>query len=299
MKPITAAVLQAAQTGFNATFQRGFETVTPSWMMIAMLLPSTTKTETYGWMRDLPGMREWVGQRVVNNLESEGAQLTNKDWEHTIGVDRNDIEDDALGIYSLMFSQQGEIVARHPDDLVWAQLALGFAAKGFDGKTFFSATHVGYDRKGKETAYSNLQGGAGAPWILADLSRSFFKPLIFQERKKAEFVALNNPSDANVFMDRQFLFGADARYVTGFGFHQLAFGSKDALDAANFEAAQLAMETQRRPDGSPLPVKATHLITGPSNRAAARTLLEKEYLAGGENNPHYQAVELHISPWLE
>lgn len=79
-------------------------------------------------------MREWVGQRVIHNLESAGAQLKNKHYEHTIGVDRNDIEDDKLGIYAPMFSMQGEIVARHPDELVWGLLPTGFATTGFDGQ---------------------------------------------------------------------------------------------------------------------------------------------------------------------
>lgn len=295
---ITADSLRALQQGFNAAFMQGFGAVKSNIDLIVMRVPSGTKTENYGWMKELPGMREWVGQRVIHNLEASGAQLTNKNYEHTIGVDRNDILDDQLGIYAPMFSIQGEIVARHPDELVWGLLPTGFATKGFDGQYFFDADHVGYTADGAETSWSNTGGGAGAPWFLMDLSRSFMKPIIFQDRQKAEFVSLNRPTDTNVFMDRQFLFGVDTRYVAGFGFHQLAYGSKAALDATNFAAARLALETQRRPDGSPLPVLATHLVTGPSNRAAAEVLLKKEYLAGGENNVYWKAVELVIDPRL-
>lgn len=295
---ITPQTLSALQQGFNAAFLQGFGAVAPSWMQVAMRVPSTAKVENYGWMKELPGMREWIGQRVINNLESAGAQLVNKDWEHTIGVDRNDIEDDRLGIYAPIFSMQGETVGRHPDELVWSLLPQGFTIKGFDGQPYFDADHVGYDENGVETSWSNVQAGSGAPWFLMDLSRSFMKPMIFQERRAAQFVALNRPDDQNVFMDRKFLFGADARYVSGFGFHQLAVGSKITLDATNFEAARLALETQRRPDGSPLPVRATHLVCGATNRAKAEALLLKEFLAGGESNSHYKAVDLIVSPWL-
>lgn len=295
---ITAASLAALQQGFNAAFLQGFGSVAPTYGLVAMTVPSAAKTENYGWMKDLPGMREWVGQRVINNLESQGAQLTNKTWEHTIGVDRDDIEDDRLGIYNPMFSMQGEIVARHPDQLVWSLLPNGFAIKGFDGQYFFDSDHVGYTAGGAETSWSNTGGGAGAPWFLMDLSRNFMKPMIFQSRKQAQFTAMNRATDANVFMEKRYLFGADARYVAGFGFHQLAYGSKAALDAAAFAAARTVLETQRRPDGTPLPVMASHLVTGPSNRAAAEAILKKEYLTNGETNVHYKAVELVINPHL-
>jgi len=295
---INAAALLALQQGFNAAFLQGFGSLTPTWEQIAMRVPSTADVENYGWMKELPGMREWIGQRVIHNLESSGAKLKNKNYEHTIGVDRNNIEDDKLGIFAPMFSMQGEIVSGHPDQLVWGLLPTGFSVNGFDGQYFFDTDHVGYTAAGAETSWSNTGGGAGAPWFLMDLSRTFMKPLIFQDRRKAEFVSLNRPDDTNTFMDRQFLFGVDTRYAAGFGFHQLAYGSKAPLDAAAFAAGQLALETQRRPDGSPLPVTATHLVCGPSRRAEAKAILEKEFLAGGENNTNYKAVKLIVNPQL-
>ena len=295
---ITAISLAALQQGFNAAFTMGFSGVKSTHDLIAMRVPSTTKTENYGWMKDLPGMRELIGQRQVLNLESATAALTNKTYEHTIGVDVDDIADDRLGIYTPMFQMQGEIVARHPDELVWGLLSTGFAAKGFDGQYFFDGDHVGYTAAGAETSWSNTGGGAGAPWVLADLSRNYMKPIIFQERQKAEFVALNRPNDQNVFLDNQALYGAKARYVAGFGFHQLAYGSKATLDAASFVAARLALQTQRRTDGSPLPVLATHLICGPSRQAEAEAVLNADRLANGATNTLYKAVQLVVDPSL-
>lgn len=295
---ITHATLAALQQGFNAAFMQGFGAVASTWNQVAMNVPSSADAENYGWMKELPGMREWVGRRVVHNLESTAAKLVNKHYEHTIGVDKNNILDDKIGIYAPMFSMQGEIAARHPDQLVWSLLPQGFAVKGFDGQYFFDSDHVGYDKDGAETAWSNTGGGSGSPWFLMDLSRTFMKPLIFQDRSAANFVSLNREDDPNVFLDRQYLFGVDARYTAGFGFHQLAYGSKQTLDATAFSAARLVLETQRRPDGSPLPVMATHLVCGPSSRAAAEGILKKEFLAAGETNLNYKAVELVVNPWL-
>jgi phage major head subunit gpT-like protein len=296
---LTPQVLTALAQGFNAAFLRGFESSAPTYQQVAMVIPSTSDAENYGWMKDLPGMREWVGQRVIHNLESTTAQLKNKKFEHTIGVAQDAIEDDKLGIYNTVFSQQGEIAGRHPDDLVWGLLPTGFTAKGFDGQYFFDADHAGYDRDKSETSWSNVQTGSGAPWFLMDLSRTYMKPLIFQNRKGVKFVRKTRDDDDTVFMEGTYLFGADARYTAGFGFHQLAFGSKGALDAANYEAARLALSSQFRPDGSPLGIKATHLVCGPSNEAKARTLLMKERLANGEDNIWNGTAQLIVSPWLE
>ena len=141
---ITAPVLLALQQGFNAAFLQGLGSVKPTLDLVAMRVPSTADTENYGWMKELPGMREWVGQRQINNLEASAAQLKNKTYEHTIGVKRENIEDDKLGIYTPMLSMQGEVVARHPDELVWGLLPVGFSTTGFDGQYFFDTDHVGY-----------------------------------------------------------------------------------------------------------------------------------------------------------
>jgi len=294
---ISNATLKALNQGFQQVFMSGFGSVTPTYTQIAMVIQSKTKIENYGWLKELPGMREWIGARVIHNLEATSALLENKDWEHTISVSRTAIEDDELGIFNNIFSMQGEVVASHPDELVWGLLPNGFSTTGFDGQYFFDTDHVGYNAAGAEVSWSNTGGGAGQPWFLADLSKNFMKPLIFQNRKAPQFVSMTRVDDDNVFMNKEFVFGADARYVAGFGFHQLAFGSKATLDATNFKAARLALGTQRRPGGRPLPVRATHLIFGPSSRDAVEDLILTEYVAGTKN-PLYKAVDLIESPWL-
>ncbi|UOA07626.1 Mu-like prophage major head subunit gpT family protein [Methylobacter sp. S3L5C] len=294
---ITQGVLRALGQGFQAAFLQGIESVKPQWPLVAMEVQSTAKIENYGWMRDLPGMREWVGDRVIHNLEATNYQLINKNWEHTIGVDRNDIEDDQLGLYRNRFAMQGEVAAQHGDTLVWSSLLLGNSTIGLDGQYFFDTDHVGYDAAGVEAVYSNYAAGAAAPWFLMDLSRTYMKPLVMQKRQDVKFVNLDRETDDNVFLKRQFMYGADARYNVGFGFHQLAYMGKTALDVAAYAAARVAIGTQRKPDGSSMNVMPTHLLVGPSNEAAARQLIRLENI-GGTTNPWYNSVELVIVPAL-
>lgn len=296
---ITPATLNLLAQGFNAAFRRGIDAAQPTFDQVVMRVQSTGSAENYGWMKDLPGMREWVGKRLIHNLESVPYTVKNRHFEHTIGVNADDIEDDKLGIYSNMFASQGEVAATHPDGMVWGLLPDGFAAKGFDGQFFFDTDHVTYNDAGAEVSWSNTGGGAGNGWFLLDLSRTYSRPLVFQERTSVRFTRKNRAEDDNAFMENQYLFGCDARYEAAYGFHQLAYGSKQALDATAYEAARIALASQRRPDGSKLAVKGTHLVVGTSNEAAARTLLNAEQINGGDSNIWRGTAQLIVCPWLD
>ena len=118
-----------------------------------------------------------------------------------------------------------------------------------------------------------------------------------QTRKAPTFVSKDNDTDEQVFLRRQYLYGVEARYAVGFGFHQLAYGSKSALDITSYAAARAAMGSQRKPDGSSMNIKPTHLIVGPTGEAAARAVLKTEY-AGGESNTWFNTAELVVIPAL-
>lgn len=295
---ITAPALKALSQGFQAAFLKGIESVDSKWPLVAMEVKSNARLENYGWMKDLPGMREWVGDRVIHNLEATNYQLINKHFEHTVGVDRDDIEDDQLGIYANRFAMQGEVAAQHPDTLVWQSLLAAFLTTGLDGQYFFDTDHVGYDASGVETTYSNMAAGVAAPWFLMDLSRSFMKPLVMQRRQEVRFVQKTRDDDDTVFAARTFLYGADARYNVGFGFHQLAYAGKVALDATSYAAARVAMGTQRKPDGTSQNVMPTHLLVGPTNEAAARSVVGVANLASGATNPWFNTAQIVIVPAL-
>ena len=139
---ITTPNLQLLNQGFNAAFMQGWDSVAPTWQQVAMEIPSGTDAENYGWMEQIPGMREWIGQRQIHNLKSTGVQVKNRDWEHTLGVDVNAIADDKYGTFALAFKMQGEVVRSHPDGLVWGLLPDGFATTGLDGQYFFDTSHA-------------------------------------------------------------------------------------------------------------------------------------------------------------
>lgn len=282
-------------TGFKAAFNTGFRSSAPMFEKVATVVPSNNASEDYAWLGQWPQLREWIGDRQVKNLAANKYNIKNKKYEATIGVPREDLERDNYGIYTPLFSEMGYAAATHPDNLIWALLAAGFAGTlglAYDGQYFFDTDHpVGAG------SVANTDGGSGAVWFLLDTRRPL-KPLIFQKEKDYQLVSMTREDDEKVFMTGEFRYGVDARCNVGFGFWQQAWGSKQTLNTANFDAAMAAMMAFKSDEGRPLGISPNLLVVGPTNRAAARALIEAETLASGASNTNFKAVELFVCPWL-
>ena len=81
---------------------------------VAMTVPSTGSSTNHAWLTQIPGMREWLGDRLVNNIESDNMTVTNRLFEGTIEMPRADIEDDQHGIYRNLAALQGDNMTQLP-----------------------------------------------------------------------------------------------------------------------------------------------------------------------------------------
>lgn len=289
--------LTTLNTGYKANFQRGFAGVAPMWEKIATRVPSATAAEEYGWLGAFPGMREWIGERQIKNLAQHGYTIKNRRFEATVSVPVTAISDDQHGIYAPMMEEMGRSAADHPDTLVYGLLKDGFSINCYDGQFFFDTDHpvIGADRV--ERSVSNFQAGASAPWFLLDTRRAL-KPIIFQERKKPQFVAKDDPADDRVFMKDEYVYGTDSRGNVGFGFWQMAFGSKADLTEANLQAAYTAMTTLKGDEDRPLGILPNLLVVHPSLKFKADELLKAQLKNGGASNIMQGLFESLSSPWL-
>ena len=138
---ITPQNLRGIYVGFNTIFNKELGDYNPLYPEIATVTPSTTDTETYAWLGDIPGMREWIGEREIQNLTASEYTIKNKSYEATIGIDRDVIEDDRIRLWSSNISALAQNAAKNPDKLIFRLLAEGFTSKCFDGKPFFSDAH--------------------------------------------------------------------------------------------------------------------------------------------------------------
>lgn len=283
---------------YNGVFQRGFARGASEVDKVATTVPSTTASEHYAWLGQWPKLREWVGDKIVKQIEGHDYSLKNKDYESTVGVDRNALKDDVYGVYAPMFEEMGYAAAIHPTELVMSLLAAGGTTLCYDGQNFFDSDHP-VEVDGVEASVTNQDtGGGGDYWYLLDASRPL-KPLIYQRREAYEFVQKTEAKDDNVFFRKQYLFGVEGRGNAGFGFWQQAFRSAQTLNATNFVAARKAMRNFKSNEGRKLGIKPTLVVVGAGNEQAARDLFLTERNANGSTNNLNGAVEILVSNQID
>ena len=300
---VTGANLELLHQAYNARFRKGLigRQAAAQWKEVAMETTSATREEQYGWLDALPGLRRWIGDRTLNQLSQSKYALENLDWEETVAVDRNAIEDDQYGVYGARFQAMGEAAAAHPDEVLWPLLKSGFGddnGMAYDDQYFFDTDHKFVDQYGVEQSQANTDGGGGTKWFLLD-SRHMARPLIWQVRKPAsDIVMMTDPQDEHVFSRREFRFGIDCRDAAGFGFYQTCWGSGQTLDQAHYETARRKLQEMRKDGGRPLGIVPNKLIVPPELEAAARKTVVVDRLANGAENPWAGTAEVVVVPWL-
>ncbi|MGF9798632.1 Mu-like prophage major head subunit gpT family protein [Brevibacillus agri] len=138
---INQQALNGLYTNFKSIFNEAFQNTVTNWEKVSTKVPSVTREENYKWLGQLPRMREWIGDREVQNLGAFDYTIKNKDFELTVGVERNDIEDDAIGLYTPIIQDLAYNTATFPDEMVFGLLKDGFTNLCYDGEPFFSENH--------------------------------------------------------------------------------------------------------------------------------------------------------------
>lgn len=290
--------LTAVFLNLKTTFNKAFDAAEAQWSQTAMRVPSGSSQNNYDWLSRFPRMRKWIGEKTVKSLKAFTYTIVNDDWEATIEVDRNDIQDDNLGIYAPMAQDAGFSAQQLPDEIVSELKNDAFSNQCYDGQAFYATSHpVGKStasNKGTKaldvstkakavasygaarTAIMKMKDDEGRPlglmpdtlevppaleatartlteaqkldddspnpykgtatvivnprltsdtaWFLHVTSRPV-KPYIYQERMAPTFVQQTQPDTDNVFMRKQFRFGAEARAAGGYAFWQMSYGS--------------------------------------------------------------------------
>ncbi len=271
---INAEALARVYTAFTAVFNNAFKTTETWYERVAMTLPATTRIVDYKFLLDFPMVREWIGDRQISSLEPKAYQVESKDWEATIEVDRNDIEDDQLGLFNPIVAALAQEAKKHPEKLVAELLKNGTTTPCYDGENFFDTDHpVG------SGSTSNYDAGASTAWYLLDTSRAF-KPIIFQLRRGVQLVRMDRPEDEPVFLRKKFRYGVDYRGAAAYGLWQLAYCSTQELNATYYASVRGAMMSLTNAEGVPLGIKPNLLIVPPALEAQAREILQAQFIVG-------------------
>ncbi|HGB9989831.1 TPA: Mu-like prophage major head subunit gpT family protein, partial [Escherichia coli] len=224
---------------------------------------------------------------------------------------RDDFEDDNLGIYSPLFQEMGRAAAAQPDELVFAALRDGVKVACYDGQNFFDTEHPVYPKVDGTGDVKNVSNKfvaqtaeksdyTGPAWYLLDCSRAV-KPLIYQDRRKAELVAQTKVDEGRAFTDNEFVFGASARRNVGYGFWQMAYMMQAPLTLDNLWLGWSAMREFTADGGRKLGIKPTHIVVPTSLEKQAVQLLERELFADGNttvSNEMKGKLQLVVADYL-
>lgn len=138
---VNKANLTAVFITLKTTFNKAFEAAPSVWEKTTMKVPSGSSQNDYTWLSRFPKMIKWLGSKTIKALEAFTYTVVNDDYEATVEVDRNDIEDDNLGIYAPMAKEAGFSSKQLPDEIDAELKNNAFANLCFDGQYFYDTDH--------------------------------------------------------------------------------------------------------------------------------------------------------------
>jgi len=199
---VNKTVLAQAFIALSTLFNKTFDAAPSQYKEIAMVVPSSTAANDYKWLSNFPQMKEWIDEKSVKALAASSYTIANKDWEATVEVDRNDIEDDQLGIYKPQAEMAGYSAKQLADEIVFTLVSQGFDNKCFDGETFFSTTHkvkkANVSNKGTKKLSIATQAAAQASYGAARIAMMKFKDEEGRPLNIKPTVLLVSPANADI-----------------------------------------------------------------------------------------------------
>jgi phage major head subunit gpT-like protein len=128
---------------FNLAFQEGLTTADVWHDKLSTTVPSGGESITYPLLDKVPRLRKWLPSqdRTAQNASLRSYSLTNDDYELTVEVDRNKIEDDMWGAFTPLMRMMGEQAARWPGDMLASAIQAGASNACYDAKNFFATDH--------------------------------------------------------------------------------------------------------------------------------------------------------------
>jgi len=137
-------------------------------MPFVMETTSNAADEKYGWLGAVPQLTEWIDRRTLKGLRDFNFTITNRDYEATLQVHKNTLEDDQLGAVLLRVNDLANKARTHVRKLFFDKLLSGTVDLAYDGLPFFSASHT----EGDSGTQSNLNG-SGSGTTVAQLKTDF------------------------------------------------------------------------------------------------------------------------------
>lgn len=151
---INKASLEGIETTFRAIAMQSF-TDAPRINVAAICddMPITGGKLSLAWIATLGKMREWIGDRQIRDVVAKDFSIIPRHFEHTVGVNRDDIDDDQLNQYGPQIAKMSVGAVRFMDQIVADTLDTNPTC--YDGQPLVDNSHPAY---GPYAAFDNLHG---------------------------------------------------------------------------------------------------------------------------------------------
>jgi phage major head subunit gpT-like protein len=122
-------------------FDQMVRAATPFYPRLTRLIQSNGRNEEYGIPGASPAMREWLGDRVFNQIRAANFTIENKAWENSLLISKFDLDDDRMGMYDMELEVLAAEASHHPDKLLMQAIVDAEATACFDSQYFFDTDH--------------------------------------------------------------------------------------------------------------------------------------------------------------
>lgn len=138
---IIPSTLRDLRTAIDTRYNQAYASVQMLSGAMTTNVSSSTRSQHFPVHSKLAKLRKWEGTRVVSGGKSYDYILTNEKYELTLGIPREDIEDDNIGYIQFAVDDIGQQMRLWQDDLVFAAMLAGGSETSYDGVSFFSDSH--------------------------------------------------------------------------------------------------------------------------------------------------------------
>lgn len=108
---------------------------------ITLFSPSASAREKYGWLGQVPSMKEWIGNRVLKQLREYDYEIKNNLYDASLEISIDDLRRDKTGQLNMRIADFANTPEDHWVELLSDLIDLGASAQSYDSTEFFSASH--------------------------------------------------------------------------------------------------------------------------------------------------------------
>ncbi len=146
--------------GMKTNFMKAFEIAQKEHLNVSTVIRSGKSSETYPWLGAVPKMNEWKDERIPQAMLEHNFAIANRDFEASIAVDRNAIEDEQYGQIEVRVKELATEAVRFFDELAFTLMGQGTATTGTTGTIYDGVSIACYDTKAF-FAHNHSEGDSG------------------------------------------------------------------------------------------------------------------------------------------